>query len=362
MAALWKIPRELRRLRQQAMALIEPLYEGRIQARHDKAFDAGFPLHEGEIARGGKVALLLIYQPRGLDGSMIEMLDLLVRQNYAPLVVSNGPLTAEALARLLPRAWRLLVRPNVGYDFGGYRDGIRSLWRWQISPDNLLIMNDSVWVSLKEGGSLIARLEASPADLTGTILRHSDKGDFLESYCYHLPRRTFDHPAFRRYWKDLRLTSNKYKVIRRGERAHSGMLMRAGLTVKPAYSNTAFRDVLEKVEDGYLRQMLRHAAFTEEDMVADCQAVLRQPDGPGWRAAALAHVDRTLARVSFHCHYPVGAVDLMGYPLLKKSNDRMAKHWRFAYMGALNAGALPLPPPAVLHELQALSRRDMGQG
>lgn len=355
MAPLWKVRRELTRLGQQLRAWIEPLYEPARQRRHDRAFEAGFPQFEGAREVGSRVAIVLIYQPKAIPASLLVMLDHLVSQGYAPLVISNSPLTEPARASLAPRVWRMVERPNVGYDFGGYRDGIRLLWRWSVVPDNLLILNDSIWFPMIRDADLIQRLEASSADLSGTILRDGGKGAFLESYCYHIPASTFRHPAFRAYWQGLKLTANKYKVIRRGERAHSVALTDAGLTVAPIYSNDAFRQALEGQGDDFLRTMLRHAAFTEADMGADCDAVLRAPGGPDWRALALAHVDRTLARSNFYRHYPVGAVRLLSYPILKKSRDEVARHWRSAYLGAVEVGALPAPPGPILSELRALS-------
>ncbi len=355
MPPLWKVRRELTRLGQQLRACFEPLYEPARQRRHDRAFEEGFPQVEGVVEAGHKVAIVLIYQPKVIPASLLLMLDHLVSHGYAPLVISNALLTDSAHAALAPRVWRIVERPNVGYDFGGYRDGIRLLWRWLLVPDSLLILNDSIWFPMIRDADLIPRLEASKADLSGTILRDGGKGAFLESYCYHIPASTFRHPAFRAYWRDLKLTANKYKVIRRGERAHSVALTQAGLTVAPVYSNRAFREALDGQGDDFLRTMLRHAAFTEANMAADCDAVLRAPDGPGWRALALAHVDRTLARSNFYRHYPVGAVRLLSYPILKKSKDEVARHWRSAYLGAVEEGALPAPPGPILSELRALS-------
>lgn len=353
MIPLWKLRREWKRLGLQLRTLPEAIWEPRAQARHDAAFAAGFPQTEGALARGGKLALLLLYQPAGLADSTVATCAHLAARGFSPLIVSNAPLSPADRARLAPQVWRMIERPNFGYDFGGYRDGIRHILNDGPLPDRLLVLNDSIWFPLWPDETLLDRLEASGADMAGTILRERGEELFLESYCYLIRRSALESPAFRAFWDGLRITSNKYKVVRRGERGHSRALRAAGLRVEGVYTQADFLRLLEGEDDDFLHLTLTHAEHLEPAFQDSRRAVLASPRDAGWRGRALAHVRLVLGKGQIYANFPVAAVRLMGYPLLKKSADPVSTGWRRAWLGAVEAGALPPPPEPFLSEIRA---------
>ena len=358
MIPLWKVKREWARLKQQLAALPERLTEPAQRRRHDAAFTAGFPVAEGAVPLGAKVALVLIHQPKGLEQSLFSMCAHLVTRGYAPLIVSNAPLSDGDRAQLCKTAWRIMERPNFGYDFGGYRDGLWQLRKWGVTPDRLLILNDSIWFPLWPGETLLDTLEASEANLSGTILRERGEERFLESYCYMIPGKTVSNQAFWAYWDGLELTSNKYKVIRRGERGFSRAMRAAGLTLTPAFPYDAFFTALEAQDDTFLEKTLTYAAHAHEEYEAARQALLATRD-PDWRAQVLTHIRATIPREQPYSAYPYAMHRLLGYPILKRSNDRVAMLWRAAVLRAVTAGDLPAPQEPALTELRCKAEADM---
>ncbi|MES2667506.1 MAG: rhamnan synthesis F family protein [Pseudomonadota bacterium] len=345
----WKVRRELTRFGQQLRAIPEAIWEPFAQRRHDAAFARGFPLRDGQVALTEKIALVLIWQPRGIAQSTIDMCAHLAAQGYAPFVLSNAALTEDCHARLAPHVWRVMQRPNFGYDFGGYRDGLLQLRAWGIQPARLVILNDSIWFPLTEGCTLLHRMEATPGDVIGTVLRLRGEEQFLESYFFSIPASTLTHPAFDGFWRDLRLTSNKYKVIRRGERGFGRAMRAAGLTLTGLFGQDVFLHRIGAADDDLLRATLRHAAFVDPDLAARARR-LASDTGPDWRAQALGFVASSLQSGLFYSSYPVAAVRLMGYPVLKKSREPVSLVWRKAYLEAVETGALPAPPVAILQE------------
>lgn len=353
----WKIRRELNRMGQQLRAIPEALWEPVVYGRYDRRFPADLKIVEGDRPAAPDVALVLIFPNPGLPESTLALCEGLSRMGFAPLVVSNAPLGKEDAARLGPHVWRLVIRPNLGHDFGGYRDGIRLLWQWQVKPERLLILNDSVWLFDNDPAGLVARLEAAGADVGGSILREKGEIRFLESYCYLLRRRALENPAFRAFWRDLRLTSNKYKVIRRGERGHSAALLAGGLRLSAVFGNDAFMAQLAAASDERLEQMLRFAAFATDEDVQRGQSLRRNFGSDGWRQEVFAFVGALLEKGQFYSLFPVAARDA-GYPFLKRSGDRVAKLWRRACLEAIRAGAIAPPAPVVLAELEQRVAKD----
>jgi hypothetical protein len=352
MIPAWKLRREFGRLGQQLRAIPEALSDPLARRRLDRTVAAGLPRLDGALPASDNVALFLVYQPGGLSGSTLATCDWLAAAGYAPLVVSNAALTAADRGALAPRVWRAVERPNFGYDFGGYRDGLSCLRQWGVAPATLLILNDSIWLPVLRGSDLLARLQADPADIAGTVLRRRGAERFLESYLYRIGRRALAHPAFASYWAGLRLTSNKYHVIRRGERGFSAAMRAAGLTLAGLYDSDGLPDAVAAQPEDVLRRTLTHAAYVDAPLAAERDRLLTG-GGPEWRAAVLTHMRATLGKRQGYSSFPYAAVALLGYPVLKKSAEPVSREWRRAYLGAVAAGDLPAPPEPILAEAQA---------
>jgi hypothetical protein len=203
MIPTWKLRREGYRFAEYLWAAAGLAYEPFLKIRHDR-WRRTLPVPgDGGVPMTGKVALILAYQPTGIAASTWLTLEHLTAQGYAPLFISNAPLSPEDRATLTPLTWRIIERPNYGYDFGGYRDGILLLNDWGIRPERLFMMNDSIWFPLGPGSTLIKRLEAAEGDIIGGFL-HPDtprrrfgtiREGFLESYLYRTRSSTM--PQFR---------------------------------------------------------------------------------------------------------------------------------------------------------------------
>lgn len=344
----WKIRRELTRLRQQLQAIPEWIWEPRATRQYDRAFPGQLNIGEGAIAAGPEIGLFLIYPRPSLPQSTLAQCRAMAEAGLAPLVISNAPLSEADRAALRPHVWRLVERPNLGHDFGGYRDGLRLLRQWQISPRELLILNDSVWLVDMDMQGLLARLRALDVDVAGSVLRVRGEERFLESYCYLIRGHVLADPAVQAYWDGMVMTSNKYKVIRQGERGHSRALLAAGFRLGAAYTDAGFAQAVAEASEDELRDTLRFAAW------------LLSPDADAAAAAlsaGAAGAPRALIRSGriqgqFYSLYPVLSRNRLDYPFLKRSSDRVAKAWRQAFLSAVEAGVIRPPAPVVRQELQ----------
>ncbi len=323
-----------------------------MQRLHDRKFARGFPILNGAQPLGPKVALVLCWQPKGLAPSFRDMLRHLVDCGYAPFVVSNAPLSAQDRKLIAPLIWRAVERPNFGYDFGGYRDGLLLLRQWAVHPDRLVILNDSIWFPLWPGDLTLQRAEASPQDVVGTILRQRDDRVFLESYFFSIRGPVLDHPRFRAFWDQLRLTSNKYKVIRRGERGFGQALRAAGISMGPLYSADQVANVFATADEAALRQYLAHFATVDPAEAFEAAGLVAQPSDPDWVPKARDFIDRVLNRLQPYSAFPVAVVARLGYPVLKKSAEPLNQRWRKAFLQAVDNGLIPSPLPAVLAEVR----------
>ncbi len=208
----WKIRRELDRASQRLRAAIGKLYEPLIQRAYDRKRTSVVKVHQGGVPLTDRVALVLTYQPKGFAASLLKICAHLPAKGYAPLVVYNAPATEANLRILAPETWTILLRPNYGYDFGGYRDGILHLRDLGIVPSQFIILNDSIWYPLNDSDTLIERLEGSGFGLAGAMLQEGDPAkkarssrhrDFIESFFYLVDGACYRSAAFAKFWTDF---------------------------------------------------------------------------------------------------------------------------------------------------------------
>lgn len=355
----WKVRRELLRFRQQLAWYWELTRARRRTRQHDRDRPRLVRRSDGPLPLGARVAALLIFQPGTMPASILEECDLLTGLGYSVLVVSNGQLQADARADLLPHVWRLLERPNLGYDFGGYREAVMHLWDEGLDPEELLILNDSVWIVASAFPGFLHRLALTGAEVSGAVLRSKKRKVWLESYAFRLTRKAISAPAFRRFWQDYRLVDSKFGVIRQGERDFSVALADGGLRVDALADNAGFVSRMATAPDEDLRLALAFAAPVTGGLAEDRARLLSDPPEPHWRTRTLAHLATTLAEGPvWNAQFPVAGLRVMGNPFVKKSNEPVNFAWRDRVLSAVDAGVAPAPSPIVLAEMR--TRQKLG--
>ena len=183
----WKIKRELKRfpisVMSKARASLSPLH----RIRHDLTAHRTVRVIDGDRPVAPEVAIFLIYQPGDFLDSLFLTLDHLIEKGMAVILVANHPIDAEKEALLRPYCFRMIERPNIGYDFGGYREGVLYALREKLLMERLFLLNDSNWFPITEDSDLIDAARGSVADIYGVFLgspRKRERDTHLQSYFY----------------------------------------------------------------------------------------------------------------------------------------------------------------------------------
>lgn len=368
MIPLWKFRRETARIRQLMLAWLGKFYEPRLKRNHDHWREAQPIPQNRDISLTGKVAIFLIYQPNGIAPSVFATLQWLVANGYAPLVISNAPVSEIDRGKINALVWRLFERPNFGYDFGGYRDGVLLLKSWGLAPERLLILNDSVWMPTRASSTLLTRLEAVEADVVGGI-SHSDttqkngavRWGHLESYLYLINLKAFKSPAFVEFWTTYPASNNRLNAVYLGERRFAHLMKNGGLSVEGLFSKNIFLAKLGEQDDNFLRLTLKYASYIESDLAIESQKLLENFSiSDNWRDFALGHIRRTADRRRFNAVFAYPADVLFGMDFIKKSvgstgdgGASLHSRMRRQLLQAVKAGDLQPFLPQVQTEIEA---------
>jgi hypothetical protein len=139
----------------------------------------------------------------------------------------------------------LLIRPNIGRDFGAYQSGINFLKIKGIyqTITELFLLNDSVYytpISLKKLNDFIA-------------LQKPWKSLFLnfkykihaQSFFLSFGREILDSQAFKKFWENYYPTSMRRQVVDKGELCLTKHLLHAGYRVTPFVNSQLIEETLD---------------------------------------------------------------------------------------------------------------------
>lgn len=300
----WKVRRELDRIATQTARSVgryvhdpirKPIYDWTARWRQQ--------ITRGSLPLTDRVAVFVVFQPKGLAASIHLTLQHLRQNGFSVLVVSNGPLRADDRATLAANAALVMERPNVGYDFGAYRDGIRHLWSLGHDLSRLVLMNDSTWFPLRRDDDSLARMEALGADLAGHIFKTENEekrgNDHVESHLLMISREFLSSSSFRDFWADYRMSDRRKTTITIGEKGFTQLALRAGWRVETLMGRDWLVGVLRSLDDAKLGAVLDHTAdgFTTCAKTAiDVRRAAAR--GEPWRDSYLDWVQETLSNTT----------------------------------------------------------------
>lgn len=341
-------------VRQLPWFLVSPI----LRAIHDGRKHRYIRLTEGARPLTGEIAVLLIFQPKGLLESTLHTLDHLHAKGVSALVVSNAPIAEPDLWRLQAHAWLVMERPNYGYDFGGYRDAILHILDRGLTPSRLFVLNDSIWFPLGPDSDLIDHTRASGDDLYGFVLNDRYEAvhrKHIQSYFFSFGGRLVAHPDFRRYWRKLFVTNNKNLVIRRCEIPMTHAFRSRGHSVGYRHTYADVRAALKTLGNADLRRVIEYQIEVDTSnarRLRPCLAADVMDDA--WRDAVLEAIDRGTFGKYFLIAHPMVLIGRLARPMLKKDRQPM---YRLQRKELIAGGYAETLAPAVRAEIETWDQR-----
>lgn len=327
-----KINRELIRILNQMKSWIMNTYEPLKRWKHvrDRSQRLNVCINSSHVCTG-KIAVYLVFQPLGLKPSTLLTLEHLERKGYSTFLVSNALLMPEDIALALPFCWKIMQRPNFGYDFGGYQDAVLTVMDSSDRIHQLLILNDSIWFPLHHDCDFLDHMEACEAGFVGAFQleptrdKNKMKGKkrpFMGSFFWHFKQPVLLNPAFMKFWKNYKATSSKYATIRRGERRFTHDLLDAGITGKGMYSRIQFDNWVMNTAGPDLCTTLQELCTADPVLATKKNALLASyKESAQWDMEARNMALKITQSQNIMATAPIYMVRNMKLPFLKKSND-----------------------------------------
>ncbi len=200
-------------------------------ARSPNQLVSMWPTSEPEL--GSKVALFVHFDRRGAVQAYVRhYIAALQEAGYQVAFVTNsGKLRPDAMEALKPLCAVIIVRRNVGYDFGAMREGLVRLRMPRRNTEQLLIVNDSVYGPLVPLDDMLERINFDEADVWGATESWQARYH-LQSYFLAFGQTAMQSRAWTLFWRSVRPVPSKPWIIFRYEVGLTQRLLLGGLRLK----------------------------------------------------------------------------------------------------------------------------------
>ncbi len=341
---LWKLQRELLRFGKQVREIPEDLINYFFATRrYDRTRLDKIRMFDGKLPKSDRIAIFLIFPKTGLLQSHLHTLEYFRSKGYATLVVSNLPLSESDRKRLAENCWQIMERPNFGYDFGGYRDGVLHLSEDLQVLERLVFINDSVWFPLPGSRDWLDDVEALDVDFAGAASNFGTPRPQLEKFrstnwSYSTKHRNFhicsfaicvnsivlQHFGFLKFWRELRLTDDKQRTVRRGEIGFTQWALRNAFNVGTTLDVTNLDCELAALSETSLRDYASKLIIPEYPKLTQLwQNLTKDPETPRNDVEKLILLAVSLQGSSYSL--AAYSIDAKGFPFLKKSPLKLSK-------------------------------------
>ena len=196
----------------------------------------------------GRRPLLLMAQFDAEGGMRPDLIDLIrAYSRFCDVIlVAATPALGDQpalLQRLRRHCVGIVVRRNVGYDFGSWRTGLNMFRDAIETSEEVILTNDSFWGPVRPLRSLFQKLKQTDGDAIG-LTDDLMYEPHLQSAFISYRRKALDHPSFHDFWNDLKVWNSKPDIIKRCEVGLTAKLASEGLKLKAIYSEQSNGNVL----------------------------------------------------------------------------------------------------------------------
>ncbi len=193
---------------------------GRTWRRRLRRLAGSWPQRPSGLRR---LAIFAAFHGPEVSFSNLAYLRSLQAVGFQVVYLHNGPLSAATVEKLEPLCAAVLERPNLGQDWGCFKDGFLNLRRygWLDNIEWLLFCNDSVHFLGDQVGAQFARrlhneLETMPEPLLA-LNENLQLWQHLQSFFVAVRPEVFNSARFIQFWKDYLPLSHRYHAINKGE-------------------------------------------------------------------------------------------------------------------------------------------------
>ena len=164
------------------------------------------------------------HDPRKVPESNIQYIKFLNNCNFDVVYIHNGILSKEVIEKLNDMGCYLIIRKNIGQDFGAWKDAfalideykIRNILNWiMICNDSNFCINGSEKLFINHFNETIE--DVNEADFVSLNCNFESRLHY-QSYFLCFGKAVFNNKEFKQFWKNYLPLNHRYHSIEKGEK------------------------------------------------------------------------------------------------------------------------------------------------
>ena len=160
--------------------------------------------------------------------------------NIVFVTTSHESISIDPLfSRLQKYTYKILIRSNIGYDFGSWRVGILELKEEAKKLESLLLMNDSLYGPIKSFEAVIEKTLSHEADIV-CMTKNMVGGEHAQSYFVSYAKSVVTSKLFQAFWETLPVFGCKFALIKECEIFWSHKLLEEGHSMAALFDTGCF--------------------------------------------------------------------------------------------------------------------------
>jgi len=253
--------------------------KGRTWRRRLRRLAGSWPQRPSGLRR---LAIFAAFHGPEVNFSNLAYLRSLHAADFHVVYLHNGPMSAATVEKLEPLCAAVLERPNLGQDWGCFKDGFLNLRRygWLDNIEWLLFCNDSVHCLGDQAGERFAmELDQHLSTIKEPVLglyENLQLWQHLQSFFVAVRLEVFNDPIFVNFWKSYLPLSHRYHAINKGEVSWSLRVLnrypRRVLYTPGALADYAYKAFKDKTYLGISRLLIPKCCASVVDGLRSCLA------------------------------------------------------------------------------------------
>jgi hypothetical protein len=223
------------------------------------------------IPLGPRVAVFCHFDRAGdIREHVLHYLRSLNAEGFSVVFVTNsGRLKPEKVDHLQELCAGVLIRRNIGYDFGAWRETLDYLKLPRSNTEFVLLVNDSVYGPLVPLGDALLAIDFAQADMWS--LTDSWQSRYhLQSFFLAVSPRVVASAGWHRFWRQVRPVPSKYWVINRYEVGLTQAMLRAGFRCRAVWP---YSELVSRVDPALLVEHENSDGEISKDPMIDVRKI-----------------------------------------------------------------------------------------
>lgn len=174
----------------------------------------------GNFSDNLDLAIFVVYPGTTPLNSVVRVITSLKLSGYQVLLVVNrNTSTNEWVENLSKETSHILIRENIGSDFGAYKASIHYLQKsgFYVQLENLVLINDSIYFTSR--AAEVLKEIVKPSNSVNCVFLHRQSIVHAASTLVKFDKKILERSKFKYFWKHYYPYSNKNQIIRKGEHA-----------------------------------------------------------------------------------------------------------------------------------------------